>query len=64
MRKLGSAVCKDLYVAAILTSTAALGSITPACEGRQERKSFDYGAFNDDRSVLKRGQSNCLGGGW
>lgn len=41
MRRLRCTVCEDLYVAAVLTSTAALGSITHAPRGTTGKREED-----------------------
>ena len=47
-------ICEDLYVVAVLTSTAALGSIAPAArEGRQERRCFDCSVLNDEKEDIQ-----------
>lgn len=59
MRELRCAACKDLNVAAVLSSSGAVGSITPAAreDGKDEkgRRRFDLSALNEERSVVKRG---------
>ena len=54
----GCTRCEDLYVVAVLTSTAALGSIAPAArEGRQERRCFECSLLNGGP---EGGHSDCL----